>query len=312
MPAVAGAQESREGGPGAREAVAVAFSAAVGLVAANLLAWPLFALLGSPSWSAATRLGAGAVVAEIGLGLPVVFAILLGRLGFVAGLGLRRPRLAPTLYSLLAIAGGGVLLDEAMFLAVRLLPSLRSGDLEAVGGAIASAGPTAAVVLLVPLALAPAVVEEALCRGLLLRGLGRALPAWAALALSAAYFGGLHFDRLHSPIAFLMGLLLGFVALRTGSLWPAIACHLLNNSISVLVPAAGGPSLPDVMDHGLPAWLVAAGCAGLAAGLVGLVLSTRSDQEHHDRDGQAGRGEEERGEDGAGRLVGHQGPEGEG
>lgn len=79
--------------------------------------------------------------------------------------------------------------------------------------------------------------EELLFRGVILTGLRRTFPERSAIAVSAAMFATIHL----SPIAFLhtgaLGVLLGWLTLRTGSLWPAILVHAAWNSAMVLIDA---------------------------------------------------------------------------
>jgi len=251
--------------------------------------------------SPALRLGVSAIVAETGLALPLALVLLIGRLDLGAALGLRRPALAPTVWSLVAIVGAGVVLDELMFLAVTAVPVLRSPGLEAMGEASASATLRESLMLLVPLALLPSLVEEALCRGVILRGLLHKLylprTRWIAVLVSSLFFGMLHIDPLHASAAAAMGVVLGTIALRTGSLVPPVVCHFVNNGISILTPVVGGPSLVNVLDRGHSLPVIAAGTIALCAGLVGLFRSTRSDlSDQDDQDGSADahRGEQER------------------
>jgi membrane protease YdiL (CAAX protease family) len=298
--------------PTANHAAIAAFAAVWGLILVNGLAGPLFAWLSAAGASLALQLGANALVSEIGLTLPLVAVLVYYRIDLREGLGLGRFRLGPTLWSLLTIAGAGVLLDELMHLAVTALPSLRSGGLDAVGSAIASATIVESLILLVPLALLPGLCEEALCRGLVLRGLltrFQSSRGWVAILLSALFFGLLHIDRLHAPIAALMGLVLGFIALRTGSLWAPIICHVVNNAVSLLTPALGGPSLSQVLDQGHSLPFVALGAAAFAAGIVGLSRSRAGatlEDEHQDGAADAHDGEQDRAEERARVLAGHE------
>ncbi len=69
--------------------------------------------------------------------------------------------------------------------------------------------------------------------------------AWPGILASAALFGLMHMDRIHSPSAFLIALYLGWLVHRTGSIRPAIAAHAVNNSLWVLATSAGlGSALP--------------------------------------------------------------------
>ena len=80
----------------------------------------------------------------------------------------------------------------------------------------------------------PAVAEELFFRGLVLSGLQR-LGSFRAVVISALLFGIFHVatgsmlmvERL-LPSTFL-GLLLGWIAVRTGSLWPGVIVHALHN-----------------------------------------------------------------------------------
>jgi membrane protease YdiL (CAAX protease family) len=60
--------------------------------------------------------------------------------------------------------------------------------------------------------------------------------------VTAACFGVLHVDvsGVHMVLAFAMGVYLGFVVERTGSVLPAIVCHVVNNVVYTLQTAFGG------------------------------------------------------------------------
>lgn len=79
-------------------------------------------------------------------------------------------------------------------------------------------------------ALLPGLVEEALFRGPILRGLRRHLPATASVLLSALLFALLHLDRWRFLPQFALGVICGVVALRSGSCWPAALIHAGHNA----------------------------------------------------------------------------------
>lgn len=82
--------------------------------------------------------------------------------------------------------------------------------------------------------LAP-LLEELLCRGMMLRGmLTRMKPGWA-IFWSSLIFAVMHLNPWQSIPAFLIGLLLGWVYWRTHSLWATIFLHCLNNSLSTAI-----------------------------------------------------------------------------
>ena len=88
--------------------------------------------------------------------------------------------------------------------------------------------------LFVLVAVVPGVFEEFLFRGYLLTRLAeRWHPFWAIL-VSAMIFSLAHLDPLHSLGVLPLGLWLGAVAWRTGSVWPAVLCHIANNAMAIL------------------------------------------------------------------------------
>jgi membrane protease YdiL (CAAX protease family) len=82
-----------------------------------------------------------------------------------------------------------------------------------------------------------AFAEEILFRGIVLGGLRRTFPDGAAIAVSAAMFATIHL----SPVAFIhtgaLGLVFGWLTVRTSSLWPAILLHTAWNTTMVLIAA---------------------------------------------------------------------------
>ena len=86
--------------------------------------------------------------------------------------------------------------------------------------------------------------EEWLCRGIILRGLlKRVKPAWA-IVISAAIFGLIHGNLWQAIPAFIIGLILGYVYYRTGSLKLTMLMHCVNNTLSVIVSRI--PAFEDV------------------------------------------------------------------
>ena len=81
--------------------------------------------------------------------------------------------------------------------------------------------------------LMPALVEELCLRGVVMQNL-RDFGGWFAVITSALCFGLMHCNLIQTPFAFTVGLALGYFVLQTGSLWPAILIHALNNSISLV------------------------------------------------------------------------------
>lgn len=79
--------------------------------------------------------------------------------------------------------------------------------------------------------------EEIVFRGTILKSLltSSKLSAWGAIALSALMFAIIHMNPAQMPHAFVIGLLLGWMYWRTGSILPGMAYHWANNSVAYII-----------------------------------------------------------------------------
>lgn len=98
-------------------------------------------------------------------------------------------------------------------------------------------------------AVLPALCEEVLHRGIVLQGIKHA-GFKKAIVISSLLFALLHFNIQQVAYAFVIGLVLGFVAVVSKNIWPAIIIHFMNNSISVYLDYATANEwwLGNVMD----------------------------------------------------------------
>ena len=79
------------------------------------------------------------------------------------------------------------------------------------------------------------IFEEWLCRGMVLRGLlTKMKPVWA-IVISAAFFAIIHANPWQALNAFLIGLVMGYVYYKTGSLLLTMLIHFINNGTSVVL-----------------------------------------------------------------------------
>lgn len=88
--------------------------------------------------------------------------------------------------------------------------------------------------LILLLALVPAVCEELAFRGFILSGFRHMGYKWRAIAFSAFFFGVTHGILQQSLVTFLVGLILGYIAVQSGSILPGIAFHFTHNALVVL------------------------------------------------------------------------------
>jgi uncharacterized protein len=107
--------------------------------------------------------------------------------------------------------------------------------------------------------------EEVMFRGIWLRGLFRSYGIWVAILGSSVLFGAMHVlnvfltgdlrgAMLQAVAAFLSGVFLAAVRLRTGSLWTGIVLHGLWDAGTFLV-AAGGSAAAGAGSAATPAAL---------------------------------------------------------
>lgn len=105
------------------------------------------------------------------------------------------------------------------------------------------------IISLVLVAFVPAVVEELIFRGVVLQGLLKKIKPHSAVLLSALFFTLLHGALQQTVYQFILGVVLGYVALF-GGLNYAVLMHFLNNAI-VLVVNYISPAVEESASIGL-------------------------------------------------------------
>lgn len=84
----------------------------------------------------------------------------------------------------------------------------------------------------IAIAVTPALVEEFATRGMVM-GTARQYGELFGLVTSATFFALMHGNLVQIPFAFMMGLVIGFAVIKTGSVVTGMVIHFLNNAISV-------------------------------------------------------------------------------
>jgi len=108
--------------------------------------------------------------------------------------------------------------------------------------------------------LAP-ICEELAFRGHLLTALGLRLGPGAAIGASAAAFATMHLDPVRLPGLLFLGALYAWLTWRSGSIYPAILAHAVNNAAATALALGAGAE-----DQALPP--AAGAVAALVAGLL--------------------------------------------
>lgn len=103
------------------------------------------------------------------------------------------------------------------------------------------------------LAILAPLAEEVVFRGAILRKLLQIFSHqmhWVAIVISAVIFGAAHLNMAQGVNAFVLGLLLGWMYYRTGSIFPGIVLHWANNTIAYIIarlrPDLANVSLTDI------------------------------------------------------------------
>ena len=155
----------------------------------------------------------------------------------------------------------------------RLFPE-SAGNVETTFSVILEDNVLAAFVVI---ALAPAVCEEMLFRGLILHSLKARYRIVSAIAITAALFGAYHMSLVKFIPTGLLGLALCYVTWRTGSIYPAMMMHFLNNAFSVMItyfPEQIGQAVP-ILAKETPAFsdmMLLCGAGLILVGIGGYVL----------------------------------------
>lgn len=89
-------------------------------------------------------------------------------------------------------------------------------------------------VVILSICVQPCIIEELAFRGVILSGLRRILDVREAVVVSALLFMFIHLAVLSFPHLFLIGLILGYLRVKTGSIYPCMLAHFLHNLLVVL------------------------------------------------------------------------------
>ena len=227
----------------------------------HVLRW--FAVMWAAMFAISANLGEGTdlrVQLAVNLGLLFLGGSLLMirryRLDPRAALALRAPRPAVWLAVLFGAPAGLLTATGVFVLANRVFP-VPEKMLETFGQGLAPEGIPFWQLLLL-LTVAPGVCEEIAFRGVLLHGLRRRFSPVVLTLVVGAIFGFFHTSLFRIVPTGFLGVLLAAVTLLTGSIFPAMLWHALNNALGVLGGHYG------IALHDLDAWLYLAGAAVLA------------------------------------------------
>lgn len=162
--------------------------------------------------------------------------------------GLRRLNLPMILWGVVLVVASGIVIEP-------LLALFPTEAYEGVQQAIGLGG----WAILSSVIAAP-ILEEVFFRGLVFESCRERMGRGGALLMSALLFGAIHIVPVQMINAFVVGLILGYVYLKTRSLLAAIIIHAVNNAIAYATMALFGDSanltLRDVIPSAGAYWII--------------------------------------------------------
>lgn len=136
--------------------------------------------------------------------------------------------------------------------------------------------------LLFVAAVSPAICEEIVFRGAILSGLRQRLGVWPSVVVVGVLFGIFHISVFKIPPISVLGMVLTYLTLRTGSIYAGMLVHLMNNAFAILLTTEFMPpfvgrllQIERVQAHGLPTSVLLISLAGFIASVVFLEFAAR-------------------------------------
>lgn len=120
------------------------------------------------------------------------------------------------------------------------------------------------IIATISMAIVPAIIEEFAIRGVVMQPLRRYGDKFAIIA-SAFVFSIMHGNMAQIPYTVIGGIYLGYLTIATGSIWPSIILHFINNMYSVVIMTVDtnfGETWSGVVSMGMLAVFVALGVFG--------------------------------------------------
>ena len=158
----------------------------------------------------------------------------------------RRLRLTPSTLSWV----GYLTLPVAMFsvnlvfdAAINLFHVEKGGSLQMLNNTFSNLTPRMLVLMILLVGIMPGFAEEFFFRGYIQTRFSERWGRWVGILIAASLFSIAHFDKLQSTVTFFMGIYLGYLVERSGSIRPSMFAHVINNSTAVVLAwLAGAPS----------------------------------------------------------------------
>ena len=181
------------------------------------------------------------VCTSLVLAVVATTGALLSPVPFRERLNLHRPQIT---WVGMLVAICGTLAVSTVFVAIDglgLLP--QSETLEEIAQFVEESTPVGFLFSVLLIGLAPGFDEELMFRGYMQTRLVQRWGAGVGILITSILFGVLHMDLIQGTFAAAMGMFLGYLALQSRSIIPAMVCHAANNTISTVATYVGADGL---------------------------------------------------------------------
>ncbi len=181
-------------------------------------------------------LGLGSLFQTGGLVMLAVVVVLLSRRSFVEAFALRGGRLGAFGGAFAVGGAAGFFAGWVSQVAMDLFegfPFMDPAVFEMITAAILEGSLGGRIVFIAVVVIGAPIFEELIFRGLLWDACEDRTNPWIAWAVTSCLFAGYHMVPIHVISVFSTGALIGLVRLWSGSIWPAVLAHFVNNALSV-------------------------------------------------------------------------------
>ncbi len=121
----------------------------------------------------------------------------------------------------------------------REYPWLRLGSVDLVGDMLTEGPLATRLLMIVTVTLLGPVAEELMFRGVLFDAMSRVGGLFFAVVTTTLLFSAVHLDPAQAIPLLITGAFLGWVRATTGSVWPAVTAHVVNNTLAVSLALLG-------------------------------------------------------------------------
>lgn len=218
-----------------------------GQIFGGVLVYAMLALFGWDSqritaWFSSGTLGQFFLIASVeAVTFYLLYSFIKHRKANLQSIGINRPKLKYLGYALAGFAVYFPLFFITLTIIRVFIPTLDVNQQQQIGFESATTRPELLLVF-ISLVLLPPLIEEMLCRGFLFSGLKTKLPVIGAALVTSLLFAAPHLQvGSDKPLlwaafidTFILSMVLVYLRVRSGSLWPAIGLHAIKNGVAFL------------------------------------------------------------------------------